>query len=465
MPSRTTLKLLLAAIALCLLVRAAAFAQSPAAAQVLREGGAGVARDDDARAESAAAREERLKVFDEVWEQVRERYFDPGLRGVDWQEVRRSLRPRAAEAAGEGELYAVLRRMLGTLRDPHTRVFEPGESDDWRVQRYVSVGVSVRELAGEVVVTDVEDGSEAERVGLRAGDAVLSVDGESASALVARRLAEQNAGDSRPERVAAVTHIFEGAGGTEVSVVFRRAGEKKERTARLLRQTRSRVPSFEVERESGGVRVVRFNIFTPEVAAVFARALAAGKLKGARALVIDLRDNGGGEAEAMADLASTLVEPGASLGRFTDREGRVQLEPFTRASLVSSAATLTRFRGPVVLLTGARTASAAEVFAASLREAGRARVVGEQTCGCVLGIRERHPLPDGGVLDISEMDYHTAGGTRLEGRGLQPDVEVAPTREDLTHGRDRALDAAFEMLKAKEVSAPKASGVRAAAGN
>lgn len=465
MPSRTTLKFLLAAFALCLFARAAAFAQSPAAAQVLREGGAAVARDDDARAESAAAREERLKVFDEVWEQVRVRYFDPSLRGVDWQEVRRSLRPRAAEAAGEGELYAVLRRMLGTLRDPHTRVFEPGESDDWRVQRYVSVGVSVRELAGEVVVTDVEGGSEAERVGLRAGDAVLSVDGESASALVARRLAEQNAGDSRTERVVAVTHIFEGAGGTEVSVVFRRAGETKERTAQLLRQTRSRVPSFDVERESGGVRVVRFNIFTPEVAAVFARALAAGKLKGARSLVIDLRDNGGGEAEAMADLASTLVEPGASLGRFTDREGRVQLEPFTRASLVSSAATLTRFRGPVVLLTSARTASAAEVFAASLREAGRARVVGEQTCGCVLGIRERHPLPDGGVLDISEMDYHTAGGTRLEGRGLQPDVEVAPTREDLTRGRDRALDAAFEMLKAKEVSAPKASGVRAAAGN
>src|ERR1043165_6496517 len=184
MQNRTTLKLLLAAIALCLFARATAFAQSPAAAQVLREGGAAVARDDDARAESAAAREERLKIFDEVWEQVRERYFDPSLRGVDWQEVRRSLRPRAAEAAGEGELYAVLRRMLGTLRDPHTRVFEPGESDDWRVQRYVSVGVSVRELQGEVVVTDVEGGSEAERVGLRAGDAVLSVDGESASALV-----------------------------------------------------------------------------------------------------------------------------------------------------------------------------------------------------------------------------------------------------------------------------------------
>src|SRR5205085_3191630 len=205
MPSRTTLKLLLAALALCALARPTPFAQTRAAPRVLREGGAAVARNDDGRTESA---ERRLRVFDEVWEQVRERYFDPSLRGVDWQEVRRSLRPRAAEAAGEGELYAVLRRMLGTLHDPHTRVFEPGESDDWRVQRYVSVGVAVRELAGEFVVTDVERDSDAARAGLRAGDSITSLDGEPPTALVARRLAEQNAGDSRAARLAAAARLF-----------------------------------------------------------------------------------------------------------------------------------------------------------------------------------------------------------------------------------------------------------------
>ena len=145
------------------------------AANVLRDGGAAVARnDDDARAESSATREGRLRIFDEVWEQVRERYFDPSMRGVDWQELRRSLRPRAAEARDESELYAVLTRMLGSLQDPHTRVFAPGESADWRVQRYVSVGVSVREIAGEVVVTDVERDSDAAHAGLRAGDAVAA---------------------------------------------------------------------------------------------------------------------------------------------------------------------------------------------------------------------------------------------------------------------------------------------------
>nr|MDQ3805917.1 S41 family peptidase [Acidobacteriota bacterium] len=91
----------------------------------------------------------------------------------------------------------------------------------------------------------------------------------------------------------------------------------------------------------------------------------------------------------------------------------------------------------------------AEVFAAALSESQRARVVGETTCGCVLGIRRRHTLPDGGVLDISEMDYRTAGGARLEGAGVRPEEELAPTRHDLRRGRDRALERAVEIVKAE----------------
>jgi carboxyl-terminal processing protease len=397
-------------------------------------------------AESSATREGRLRIFDEVWEQVRDRYFDPTMRGVDWQEARKSFRPRAAEARDESELYSVLRLMLGELRDPHTRVFAPGESTDWRVQHYVSVGIAVRELAGGVVVTDVERDSEASLAGLRAGDEIVSVDGTQAEALVERMLASQAAGDSKSARLLAVTRLFDGQRDTYVTVAFRRAGETRERTVVLQRETRTRKPSFEIRGERDGVRVVRFNLFTPEAAVEFARALV-GKLKGARAIVIDLRDNGGGEADAMADFASTLLPAGVSLGRFTDREGRVRLEPTTRSVLLSSADSIARFHGRVVLLTNERTASAAEVFTAVMRESGRAVVVGEETCGCVLGIERRQQLPDGGVLDISETDYHTAAGERLEGAGLRPDIPAAPTREDLRRRHDRALEMAEQILK------------------
>jgi carboxyl-terminal processing protease len=401
---------------------------------------------DGAGPDAYSTAEARLRVFDEVWSQVSERYFDPEFQGVDWREARDRFRPLAASARGRAELYAVMRRMLALLRDPHTRVHAPGESADWRVQRYVSVGVSVRELGDQVVVTDVERDSEAEEAGLRAGDAVLALDGEPAAALVARRVAERGGGDSPSVRLIAAAHLFEGERDTTVRLTYARPGERRAREAVLRREPRTRTPSFEVRGQGDGVRLVRFNIFTPEVAARFTRALR-DELKGARALVIDLRDNGGGEAESMADLASTLLPAGLSLGRFTDRAGAVRLEPHTRAALLSTADSFERFQRPVVLLTNARTASAAEVFAAALREKNRASVIGEATCGCVLGIRRRHRLPDGGVLDVSEMDYHTAGGTRLEGAGLRPDVTVEPTRETLRRRQDLALERALEILK------------------
>jgi carboxyl-terminal processing protease len=434
-----TRKSALAALTLFALATLLALAPPPPSRAERRAG-------EGAAAGAYSTAEARLRIFDEVWEQVRERYFDPDFHGVDWQGVRERLRPQAAAAHDRAELYAVLRRMLAQLRDPHTRVFAPGESPDWRVQRYVSVGVAVRELAGQVVVTDVERDSEAEDEGLRAGDAVLAVDGEAAAALVERRLAEQGTSSSPASRLLAVAHLFDGERGTSVRVTYARDGERRAREAVLRREPRTRLPTFEVRSRSSGVRLVRFNIFTPEVAAQFTRALR-DELKDARSLVIDLRDNGGGEAESMADLASTLLPAGLSLGRFTDRAGAVRLEPYTRAALVSTADSFERFRRPVVLLTGARTASAAEVFAAALRETNRASVIGEATCGCVLGIRRRHRLPDGGILDVSEMDYHTAGGTRLEGTGLRPDVTVEPTREALRRRRDPALERALEILK------------------
>lgn len=433
---RPRLRLLRSLLALCALT---GLLPAGAARAVPGAGGAAAASGAD---------EARVRVFDDVWELVRARYYDPALNGVDWPGLGESLRPLAARARDEAEFYTVLRRLLGSLRDPHTRVFPPGESADWRVQRFVTVGLSVREVGGEVLVTGVVRESEAARAGVRPGDAVVSVDGEPAGALVARRLGESAGARSPSARLLAVSRLLDGPRDTPVTVSFRREPGGRERAVRLSREVFARVPELEVRRAGGGVAVARFNIFTEEIAARFVRALR-GEARGARALVVDLRDNGGGETESMTDIASALLPAGTSLGRFNGRDGRTLIEPRTRASLLSAAEALVSFRGPVVVLTGPRTASAAEVFAAALRESGRARVLGETTCGCVLGIRRRHTLSDGGVLDISEMDYRTADGARLEGAGLRPDEEVAPTRDDLRRGRDAALQRAVAVLKAE----------------
>jgi carboxyl-terminal processing protease len=300
------------------------------------------------------------------------------------------------------------------------------------------------------LATEVERGSEAERAGLRAGMRIVSVDGELVASVVARRLGEQSSASvNKSARVSAVARVFEGAADSFAAIVFSEgeAGSAgREKSARLRRTLRARAASMRVRRLPGSTGLVQFNVFTPEMAGELSRAMR-NELRGVRALVVDLRDNGGGEAEAMTDIASLFLPAGTKLGRFTDRVGRVQLEPQTRARMLSAADVLTSFRGALVVLTSGRTASASEVFVAALRERGRARIVGESTCGCVLGIRRRHALPDGGVLEISEVDFRTASGARLEGSGLAPDEQVAPTRADLRAGRDGALERALQILK------------------
>jgi carboxyl-terminal processing protease len=399
---------------------------------------------------SADSREGRAAVFEEVWRTVGERYYDPAMHGVDWEAERRRWRPAAFAAPNAAEFYAVLRRMLATLRDAHTRVFAPEERSEWHRPVFTGVGVFVREVEGQLIVTHVERKSDAERAGVRAGDALIAVDGEPAARLLARRLNEVPPSSSRlSAAAAAAARLFDGPRDTEVALTFAgRGGARDAKTVRLRRALQTRTPAFSARRAGRGAAVVHFNFFTQEIAVELMRHLRerAGP-RDAHGLVIDLRDNGGGDAEAMIDIASAFLPAGTPLGRFSDRAGAVAAAPQARRAMLLAADAVASYEGRVIILTGPRTASAAEIFAAALQERGRARVFGERTCGCVLAIRRRQPLPDGGLLDVSEMDYRTAAGRRLEGAGVVPDMTFTPTRRDLFERRDPALDAALAYLK------------------
>ena len=400
---------------------------------------------------STETREGRLAVFDDVWQTIHDRYYDPTFHGIDWQELRATFRPLAAEAASAAELYGLLRRMIGHLRDAHTRVRPPDEKFDWQHPRSISVGLAVREVEGAAVVVAVERSSEAERIGLRAGDIVVSVDDEPALNVFRRRLREQGGSSTEAAaRLRAMGTLFDGPRDSTVKITWRNKDEKK-RTGSLRREWRERSLGVRVRQLDGENLLVEFDVFAPDTALEFTRTVMS-KLKGARGIIIDLRNNGGGDAEAMTEIASSFLPAGKSLGRFTDRSGRFSFEAQTRSMMLLFADPLTRLQAPVVILSGGRTSSAAEIFAHALKEAGRARIIGQNTCGCVLAIRRRHTLPDGGELDVSEMDYRTSTGARLEGVGVVPDEIVTLKRTDLLARRDRALERALAFLASENRS-------------
>src|SRR5215471_11106597 len=125
----------------------------------------------------ADTREDRLRVFDQVWRAIYDNYYDKRYRGVDLGLQREIFRPRAEAARNGVELYQVLRQMIGQLGDAHTRVYAPEEGFDRDRPAGATVGVSVRRIEGKPVVTWVDSGSDAASQGIQPGFIVSQVDG------------------------------------------------------------------------------------------------------------------------------------------------------------------------------------------------------------------------------------------------------------------------------------------------
>lgn len=392
---------------------------------------------------STTTLEGRLAVFDDAWARINERYYDHGFHGLDWDAQRVAFRAEAAKAESAQDLYAVLRRMIASLNDPHTRVFAPEEKFDWWRPRFVTVGFALAEIAGLPTVVRVDRDSAAERAGVRAGDVVETVNRAPAMSLVKSRLANLKNPTDSSARFRVFAKLLDGPVETSVEISWR-GREGRQRSARFVRYWQQRELGVRVSRERGGYAVVDLDAFTKPIAAAFASSLRE-KLKGASGVILDLRTNGGGDAEAMSDIASAFLGTGVDLGKFTDRGG-TSFTIFTQATSLLTINPFEQTKLPLIVLTSERTASAAEIFVEALRVSHRATIIGAQTCGCVLAVRSRHLLPDGGLLDVSELNYQTAQGRRLEGHGLEPDEKVVVERPDLYAGRDRAMVAAFHQL-------------------
>jgi len=407
------------------------------------QSGVSNAASDDASLVSTSTREGRLVVFDDVWETIQERYYDPTFHGIDWPANRAAFRRAAADASGSQEFYEVLRQMIRPLKDAHTRVYSPEEKFDWWNPRFVTVGLTIRETAGLPTVVQVEPKSAPAEAGIRPGDVIVDVDGVSASRFLERRLKNSVSPVDASARFHAFSTLLDGPVDTSIKLSWQKR-DGKTRSAVFQRHWIQRRLGVRFQRK-GKLLIIEFQGFTQAIALDFARSLPK-LIQGVNGIVLDLRANGGGDAEAMADVASAFLGDGFNLGRFVDRWG-TSFELHTNSRLLWPAAPIAQTKVPLTVLTSENTSSAAEILVAALQTRRRARVIGTETCGCVLAIRSRHSLPDGGLLDVSEFDYRTAEGVRLQDVGIKPDETVTLNRGAIYSRRDQAMDSARTFLK------------------
>jgi carboxyl-terminal processing protease len=401
----------------------------------------------------------RRHIFEKVWREIRDRYYDASFNGVDWEEIHTRYRPLVERTKDDQDFYSLMNRMTGELHDAHTRFNSPEQWKNYRKQQGVSSGISVDDVDGKTVVTAVRRDSSAARAGVEPGMVILSIDGK----LVAERIAEIEKSKSpssseRATRIFSYGRLFAGPPETEMHLGLERAdGSRFEAT--LQRQVYSSAPDVATDVLPSGYAYIRFDGFQPAITKAFRQALE--RFRNAPGIVIDLRRNGGGDLGVLLPIAGYFFDKKTLFAKDKTRSGK-PLSQFAGIFRLPMELYVGRpgdqiYSGPVVILVDARSASSSEVFAAGMQDSKRAKIVGRQSCGCVLGIAKPRVMKGGGVLELSEVLWISPKGRKLEGAGILPDETVAPTLSDLQLKHDPAIETAEKVLRESAPASRRAS--------
>lgn len=390
----------------------------------------------------------RKDVFEKVWREIRDHYYDPALNGVDWDGIHRRYLPLIEGSTTDQDFYALMSQMTSELHDAHTRFSSPEQWKSYKKQQGVTVGFSVDEVEGKTVVTSVLPGSNAARAGVDIGMVVRKVDGtpiaERIAEVAKRRLPSSS---ERATRWFIYNRVFAGPPDSTVKVEFERA-DASTFDASIARQLHFSPPDVEAHVLRSGNVYIRFDGFQHPVIKEFKAALE--KFHNAPGIILDLRRNGGGDLAVLLPLASYFFGEKTLFAKDATRSGK-PLSAYgglfkLPLKLYVGKSGQQLYSGPVAILVDSHSASSSEVFAAGMQDTARAKIIGSQSCGCVLGIARPRVMKGGSVLEMSEVLWFTPKGRKLEGTGILPDEVVLPTVADLQRKRDPALMEADKSL-------------------
>jgi carboxyl-terminal processing protease len=313
--------------------------------------------------------------------------------------------------------------IVASLDDPYSKYLSKNQWQELKLQlnaEFGGIGVYVVEMeGGKLAIVSPIKGTPAARVGLKNGDIISRINGESA------------VGMTQDDAV----YLMRGDPGTQLELSVFRPDDGQEHDFKIVREIIN-VPSVEekIISEAPLLGYIKLNQFHARSAQEIAKSLNSLQDKSIKGLIIDLRDNGGGDFDAALAISNIFLD-NQEVVSVKDAKGKETVHNSMAGS----------YNAPLIVLVNKNSASASEILAGALQDNGRAALVGEKTFGKGL-VQTVYPLRDGGALKLTTQKYFTPNGTDINEIGINPD-HVVTNIDKAT--KDLQLERAIELLKQK----------------
>lgn len=313
-----------------------------------------------------------------------------------------------------------LKGYVAGLGDPYSVYYDKEETEDLLAStegKYAGIGALMAQDQEtlEITVQEVYEDTPAEEAGMKKGDVLLSVDGEDVTGM----------------SLSDVVDLVKGEEDTKVSVTVRRDGGNVD-----LEMTRKIVETQTVETEmkAGGVGYLKITEFDSVTYEQFQNGLESLEKEGMTGLIVDLRDNPGGNLDTVCEILDLLLPEGTIV--YTEDKNGERVD--TKTSDDEH-----QFTKPLAVLVNGRSASASEVFSGAVQDYGIGTIIGTQTYGKGI-VQTLYSLSDGSCLKLTTAQYFTPDGRNIHGEGITPDIVLEKTADDQT---DNQLEKAVETVQ------------------
>lgn len=360
-------------------------------------------------------------LYDNVWKLINTKYVDQTDNMQDWNIWRHKYDKYINT---NEDSYVAIATMIASLDDPYTKFLDPkdfAEETSSIKGSLKGIGIQIATREGKLVVIAPIEDSPAEKAGLIADDEILEIDGVSTKGITIDKAADKIRGEE----------------GTTVTLLVKRKDQIKTYTiARKeieLKAVSVKVPNdVKLADDIGYIRLSSF--ISKNAGKEFENVLMQYKNK--KGYIIDLRSNPGGLLTNAIYIANLLLPRGIIVST-VDRDGYKETERSCGMSMTNK---------PLVVLINKGSASASEILSGALKDNKRAVIVGEKSFGKGL-VQEINRLPNNSGVNITIQKYLTPNGTDINKKGIEPDITVEISDDDVKNKDDKQLKKANEVLQ------------------